>query len=745
MVSATTFRRVEQMERRESAGPVFVTGAPYSGATLLARSLALHPELDSIDGGVELEALLFAAEAISAGLQPATGPVTRELESARASDDERGWWGEPPSASVAALMRLEAAGRDDHWCVVGAPELALHLDLLARLFPAARLVHVVRDVESAVCAATHEGSPHGPDEAIRSWLTAARACVRAERALGPETALRISYADLVASPEAALKRVTSFLGVVPSPDCVWPLRTLAQPFRPPTEAIAGIGDDALTLSRLLLEHRPVRAPDGGGRSAPEDAPPLSSVAEDAQAGPIRRLVAAVVPAGYTVAVISRGDDALVRLPGRYGWHFPRTARGQYTGHHPADNAEALGYLHAIENQGVRYLVIPASTAWWLDRYEEFAECLEQDASVVGQSPWCTVYRLRMTAPHARTRESDSRGSTLIREPNNRQATTAIARTPPRRDDRALPGNLWAVTAYYNPAGYRNKRENYRAFRSGLADRGVPLLTVEAAFGDEPVELSPHDAEVLVQLRGSDVLWQKERLLNLAIERLPESCDKVAWLDGDVLFANDQWAAETARLLEMYCVVQLFSHCARLPRGASSCEPAFLPFGPGENELFHGVAYGVATRGPAALEDFFLSGHTGYGWAARREVLEGHGLYDANPLGNGDMDIAQAMWGNRAYFAMDNRSAASKPHLERWASRFAAHVDGSVGYVDGLVLHLWHGDSSGRSYDDRLRSLSAFDPENDLEIDLDTGLYRWKHPAGDLRDFANRYFELRQEE
>src|SRR5262245_2641530 len=92
-------------------------------------------------------------------------------------------------------------------------------------------------------------------------------------------------------------------------------------------------------------------------------------------------------------------------------------------------------------------------------------------------------------------------------------------------------DLWAITCYFNSSGYKSRLENYRRFRQRLT---VPLVTVELSFGSEFV-LKPNDADILIQLIGGDVLWQKERLLNLALGSVPEACDKIAWLDCDVFF------------------------------------------------------------------------------------------------------------------------------------------------------------------------------------------------------------------
>ena len=101
-------------------------------------------------------------------------------------------------------------------------------------------------------------------------------------------------------------------------------------------------------------------------------------------------------------------------------------------------------------------------------------------------------------------------------------------------DRSEP--LWVVSAYFNPTRSANRLANYRTFRRHLR---APLLTVELAAPDMH-ELAPDDAETLISLTGEPYLWQKERLINLAIARLPPHVRFVAWVDCDVIFERPDW-------------------------------------------------------------------------------------------------------------------------------------------------------------------------------------------------------------
>ena len=299
-------------------------------------------------------------------------------------------------------------------------------------------------------------------------------------------------------------------------------------------------------------------------------------------------------------------------------------------------------------------------------------------------------------------------------------------------------DLAVLTAYYNPCRYRSRRANHDRFRRALELQGVPVFTVECAFGGEPFELPA--GEGVLQVRGGDVLWQKERLLNLALEQLPAGFTKVAWLDGDVLFERQDWARETSRLLDTEVLVQPFSEAVRLQRGADRDD------GTGERwEGFAAVHLKDRSRRPS---NFSAHGHTGFAWAARREALT-HGLYDVCLSGSGDHLMAHAAGGDfgcacvRAIFGANT---TFEDHYRVWASSFHAQAAGRIGALPGRLLHLWHGDFALRGYPDRNRELAAleFDPGNDLKLG-EAGTWTWASDRPALHRWARRQFEARAED
>jgi hypothetical protein len=100
---------------------------------------------------------------------------------------------------------------------------------------------------------------------------------------------------------------------------------------------------------------------------------------------VRAWVARALPAGAHVLVVSRGDEDIVAFPDHRGAHYPQAAGGAYAGHHPADSADAIAQLEALRAAGAEYLVVPATSAWWLDHYEDLARHLESEGGRIASA------------------------------------------------------------------------------------------------------------------------------------------------------------------------------------------------------------------------------------------------------------------------------------------------------------------------------------------------------------------------
>lgn len=312
-------------------------------------------------------------------------------------------------------------------------------------------------------------------------------------------------------------------------------------------------------------------------------------------------------------------------------------------------------------------------------------------------------------------------------------------TSSRKAPAFLPGAIWGVTAYFNPARYVNKLENLRIFAEGVRRQGLKLMIVEAALDGQVFEVPRGMADLLIQVRGGAVLWQRERLINYGVERLPLDCDKVVWLDSDALFMNDAWVNETADLLNDYAAVQPFSSYWSLPPGSRGWDYRV------KNQ---GVSPGVAfLEAHAPSQTGFDVPTSGMAWGLRRSLIERHGLYDRCILGIGDAVQVCAMFGFSGYPFLDFFfSAAQLADARRWMQAFYEDVKQSTFYTQGHVCHLWHGNTANRGYTTRLAILTEenFDPATDIALGAN-GCWIWASDKTRMQARVRNYFLSRKED
>jgi len=307
------------------------------------------------------------------------------------------------------------------------------------------------------------------------------------------------------------------------------------------------------------------------------------------------------------------------------------------------------------------------------------------------------------------------------------------------------GPLWAISSYYNPHGYVRRLENYRLFRRHL---GLPLLSVELTF-DGRYELDASDAQIMVRLAGGAVLWQKERLLNIALARLPLSCESVVWMDCDVIFPRNDWAPRLEEQLANYPLVQPFAQIVHLPADFAvghAPDPALVRSAPSAASLIANGASAADCLGKAG-EFQHRKRVPGFVWAARRELLAEHGFYDACITGGGDVAMAAAAYrvpdAAASWQAMNRHQSA---HYLAWAKRFARDVKGQIGLVETDLWHLWHGQRKDRRFYQRYLELRPFDfdPARDV-IHAPGGPWRWNSHKSALHEHLRDYFAARQED
>ncbi|MFG0252054.1 MAG: sulfotransferase family protein [Phycisphaerales bacterium JB038] len=204
---------------------LFVVGADRSGTTLLRLMLNEHPRLSvgpetwffqPLAARFDVSAQLSAAEVEEAVGLVLAHPRFREYPVTEAQFRQGVAALQRPTAGgvFAVLPGLIAAREGKGLFGDKTPGYSHCVPELARAFPEAKFVHIVRDARDVALSLIRVGWYGGqPWRSAQHWRERVGDCERARADLGPERMIRIDYPDLVLGTEEVLQRLCAFLGI----------------------------------------------------------------------------------------------------------------------------------------------------------------------------------------------------------------------------------------------------------------------------------------------------------------------------------------------------------------------------------------------------------------------------------------------------------------------------------------------------------------------------------------------------
>lgn len=177
--------------------PVFIVGMPRSGTTLLAQLLSRYPQVRNRG---ELNLIPY---------------IWRKLRDANAQNDERACY----DASRLYYAHVRQDDTPARWYIDKYPMNFCHLDLVARLFPNARIVYCRRDRRDTALSIWSHFFASGQNEFAYRFDDIAEVMAGCERLMThwksilPIPIFTIDYEKLVTAPQDCCTAVASFLGL----------------------------------------------------------------------------------------------------------------------------------------------------------------------------------------------------------------------------------------------------------------------------------------------------------------------------------------------------------------------------------------------------------------------------------------------------------------------------------------------------------------------------------------------------
>lgn len=302
----------------------------------------------------------------------------------------------------------------------------------------------------------------------------------------------------------------------------------------------------------------------------------------------------------------------------------------------------------------------------------------------------------------------------------------------------MSDKLYVITTFFNPANFKSLLRNYYIFRENLLkSKNVELLTVELSFNGEFQIVGDN----VFRLYSDSVMWQKERLINYGISKLPSDCRFFGWFDCDILFLNQDWAEISIDILKKGAIItQPFKKVYFAPKNEAEFSPFYKCQ---QGVLWQYKIHKNWLERRKSKELGFSS--PGFAWCVNSDEFKRVGLYDRCITGSADTFLVDCLLGSNDIHGYSSKTTKSMDlDMDLYRDKvksFGLRIDYSP--VD--VLHLYHGSIPNRNYMSRHEILQKheYDPKTDIKLEND--VFEWDSDKVGMHEDIKRYFFDRKED
>jgi len=268
---------------------------------------------------------------------------------------------------------------------------------------------------------------------------------------------------------------------------------------------------------------------------------------------------------------------------------------------------------------------------------------------------------------------------------------------------------------------------------------LKIILCEGIYNEE---LSDYSNIIYKHLKFklNNILWVKENLINLAIKHLPNEAEYIAWSDRDIYFLNPSWVEETIEKLKVYDIVQPWSEIIHLN---SNNELQMIARKDGmlcmsnKSVMYNAINFNNRNKFGAS---------TGQIWAINKLFYNKiEKINDIEIIGGADSMISNfCILKDETYENVFNKKITTSSK-NKWLSYQKKFEGVKFNYVNGLIIHYWHGSMENRQYNERHNILinENYNPDNDIEYD-NYGVLKFTQHGKRLEPLIKEYFYSRKE-
>ena len=296
--------------------------------------------------------------------------------------------------------------------------------------------------------------------------------------------------------------------------------------------------------------------------------------------------------------------------------------------------------------------------------------------------------------------------------------------------------LYVILPYFNYCSFNKRTTLFVDFIERYKKTaGIRIIVIEGILENMSAQLPQFEKGVFMHLKVelTDRIWIKENLINIAVKQLPISWKYMAWIDADITFFNENWVKESIEKLQTNDMIQMFHSAVNMgPSGESlKVEQGFVYMYKKSGQTFRKTSkYGVW--------------HPGFAWACTREAYNKmKTLLDIGIMGSADRHMSLALI-NKADFSYPGNIGLS--YQEKVLEKQELMKDFKFDYVNGTILHHFHGSIKNRKYVDRWKILTEnqYNVKNDVYYNTN-GILSLTEKGKRIQPDMDEYFLGRDED